>query len=172
MSDASVPSAIEVWVTTPVSPEMEPPFSGFDESGDVERHANPFSKWREATKVDSGQFLESWTKAFEAVEAIFTAGNSVHQQESFRLESVSAKLSLTASGKVAFVGELGGEVAFEVTFKRHSHNLVELTPHPSPIDHDGPGEESDSATLVVAPTRSSGSHRSAEAVTDSVPGQP
>ena len=54
------------------------------------------------------------------VGAVFGADPGTDQTGTFGLESVTAKLSLTASGKVVFVGELGGETAFEAVFTRRT----------------------------------------------------
>lgn len=119
MSAPTVPSDLEILVSSQavVAEVVTSTSTGFDPSDEAEQHAL-FRKLRDVTSVDPGTFLDSWRKAFRAVEAVFTADEQSAQKGPFVLESVTAKLSLTASGKVAFVGELGGEVAFEACFRR------------------------------------------------------
>ncbi|TWP36102.1 Pepco domain-containing protein [Leekyejoonella antrihumi] len=124
-TQASQPD-IEVWVAAPPMLQAEDnPGEGYGQSDsfgnadEVELQSKVLDLWkRRAARVDPAEFLDSWKKAFQAVEAIFTADSEPNQKSKYVLDSVTAKLSLTASGKVAFVAELSGEVAFEATFKR------------------------------------------------------
>jgi hypothetical protein len=124
-SEASHPD-IEVWVAAPPmlqtdggTRERFGQSDSFGDTDEVELQSKVLDLWRRrAAKVDPAEFLDSWKKAFKAVEAIFAADSEPDQKSKYVLDSVTAKLSLTASGKVAFVAELSGEVAFEATFKR------------------------------------------------------
>ncbi len=118
MTNNTTPNDIEVWVSNPKVVVVNSGSGGFDGTGEVETQSKIVDKALGAIKADSSEFIESWKKAFHAVEALFAADNGAEQQGGFGLESVTAKLSLSASGKVAFVGELGGEIAFEAVFKR------------------------------------------------------
>jgi hypothetical protein len=118
MTDGNHLADIEVWISNPNAAVLSPATGGFDGGGEVETQSKAVEKVMEAVKASSSEFLESWKQAFSAVEALFTADQNTGKPGSFGLESVTAKLSLTATGKVCFVGELGGEVAFEAVFKR------------------------------------------------------
>jgi hypothetical protein len=118
MSESAGRPDIEVWISNPNAAAISRAPGGFDEGGEVETHSKTVDKVVEAIKGNSSEFIESWKKACSAVEALFTSDASSAEKGSFGLESVTAKLSLTASGKVCFVGELGGEIAFEAVFKR------------------------------------------------------
>lgn len=104
---------VEVLVSNLSSPAG--PAIGFGESGEVEQHSKRVKEIIE--KADPSEFFESWQKAVRAVAAVFKQDEG-EEDSDFELESIKAKLSLSASGKVAFVGEFGGQVAFEATFKR------------------------------------------------------
>jgi hypothetical protein len=112
---------LEVWIAIPGALGTdEAPGVGFADSNEVEQQARRLAgRLGDAVTVDSGEFLASWQKAVKAVEAVFAA-NDGSSGTTFWLESVTARLSLTAKGKVAFIAELGGEVAFEATFKRRT----------------------------------------------------
>ncbi len=117
---------IEVWIIDPrgageegedfALPTPRPP-------GEVEEHAW-FGKKRgesDPRKVDSQEFLDSWRQTFKTIQAVFEADEAKPRPDNaFALESVTAKLSISAKGKVAFIGELGGEVSFEACFSRRS----------------------------------------------------
>lgn len=118
MSESAGRPDIEVWISNPNVAAFSHAPGGFDVGREVETQSKTVDKVFEAIKVNSSEFIESWKKAFSAVEALFTTDSASAQQGAFGLESVTAKLSLTASGKVCFVGELGGEIAFEAVFKR------------------------------------------------------
>jgi hypothetical protein len=109
---------IEVWISAPRTGTLTQRATGFEANDEVETHSKAVDKVIDAVKVNSQEFLESWKKAFQAVEALFVADGGSGAQSTFVLDSVTARLSLTATGKVAFVGELGGEIAFEAQFKR------------------------------------------------------
>jgi hypothetical protein len=118
MTDTVTPGEIEVLISAPKAVTVDRRFGGFDEGDEVEIQSKIIDKALAAVRVDSAEFIESWKKAFHAVAAVFAADPETDQPGRFRLESVTAKLSLTASGTVCFVGELGGEIAFEAQFKR------------------------------------------------------
>lgn len=118
MTDSSAFDDIEVWISTPNTVVINRERGSFEIAGEVETQSKTVENVLDAVQASSSEFIESWKKAFHAVEALFTADQGADQPGRFGLESVTAKLSLTASGKVCFVGELGGEVAFEAVFKR------------------------------------------------------
>jgi hypothetical protein len=109
---------IEVWISAP--PGAAGLTSGRPTgSTEVKTHSKHLDKALDAIRADSKEFVGSWQKTIDAVKAMFaTAGAG--QAGSFELDSMTVKLSLTATGKVVFVGELGGEIAFEAVFKRHA----------------------------------------------------
>jgi hypothetical protein len=109
-------SNIEVWISTPpgiISSTVADSFGG----AEVEQQSKPLDKAKDALKVNSEEFISSWRSAYTAVESVFATDKET-STSSFKLDSVTARLSLSASGKVAFIGELGGELSFEATFKR------------------------------------------------------
>jgi hypothetical protein len=120
MTNSVARDDIEVWISTSKAVVVTRERGGFDGGGEVETQSKTVEKVLDAVKVSSSEFIESWKKASDAVEALFTADEKTGEPSGFGLESVTAKLSLTASGKVCFVGELGGEVAIEAVFKRRS----------------------------------------------------
>jgi|GEM_PF-7122077 len=117
MSKSKNKSEIEVWVSVP---------SGTSQEGDlatrpteeVETHSKAKDRIDSAVKADSEVFLSSWRATYQAVESVFASEDKVGKSGGFSLYSVTARLSLTAKGRVVFVGELGGEVSFEATFRR------------------------------------------------------
>ena len=113
---------IEVWVSNPNSPISDGKYGGFDGTGEVETQSKATEKALNAIQASSSEFIESWKKACHAVSALFAADNG-GEQGGFRLESMKVKLSISASGKISFVGELGGEVAFEAEFKRRDSGI-------------------------------------------------
>ena len=95
------------------------PGTGFGGQDEVQQHARLVEKAIDAVRANSEEFLSSWGEAVRAVQALFVAeSNTAPAAGGFRLDTVTAKLSLSAKGKVAFIGELGGELSFEATFKR------------------------------------------------------
>lgn len=133
-ADASEPEVprepIEVWVTVPAAPPVRGAPGGFDDKGEVETQSKLGDWWRGVTTADPDEFLESWRKAFRAVEAVFATDAGPASGSSFQLESVTAKLTLKASGKVVFVGEAGGEVSFEACFSRRDPATLQVSPRP------------------------------------------
>lgn len=109
---------IEVWVTGPRPMQVGRTPGGFDETGEVETQSKIVDKALDVVRVDSSVFIDSWQKTSRAVQALFEEDNQTDKRGGFVLDSVTARLSLSASGKVAFIGELGGEIAFEAVFKR------------------------------------------------------
>lgn len=122
MTGNTTPEDIEVWVSNPNSPISNGRYGGFDETGEVETQSKATEKALNAIQASSSEFVESWKKACHAVSALFAADNG-SEQDAFRLESMTVKLSLSASGKISFIGELGGEVAFEAEFKRRDSGI-------------------------------------------------
>jgi hypothetical protein len=120
MTDSTAPDDIEVWISAPKAVVVDRGPGGFDNGGEVETHSKVIDKVFNTVRGDSSEFIDSWKKAFHAVGAVFAADPGTDQTGPFGLESVTAKLSLTASGKVVFVGELGGEIAFEAVFTRRT----------------------------------------------------
>lgn len=124
-----VPNNIEVTAITPAGVGRAS-FAETTEGVDAEDGAAPGSggfhifggHGGKVVDVGSDQFLDSWRRAIHAVSELFTADDD--SDSAFALDSVVAKLSVDASGKVAFLAELKGEVAFEATFKRREVKAV------------------------------------------------
>ncbi len=127
MSTDSDTPLFEVWVSSPAEapPGVSSPAealpaggtTGFDTSDEVEQHSKPLALAGGAIQASSAEFLKSWNNVKAAMDAVMSASDHV-PTSGFGLESVTAKLTVSATGKVAFVGELGGELSFEVVFKR------------------------------------------------------
>lgn len=109
---------IVVWVSNPQAAAEGGGHGGFEPTSEVQTHAAFWKKPQEAIEADPRLFLDTWGQACKAVAALFTEDDAASGAGPFRLETVSAKLALSARGKIAFVGELGGSVAFEAVFKR------------------------------------------------------
>jgi len=114
---------IEVWIIDSSGAledddDFSPPVPS--PAGEVERQAS--WGWRKPSgvkKVDPQEFLDSWQATFKTIQSIFQADDARPKPENpFVLESITAKLSISAKGKVVFVGELGGEVSFEACYQR------------------------------------------------------
>lgn len=117
------PVDIEVWILDPKGmskddDDFSPPAA--TPSREVEQHAS-WGRRRSSVvrKVDPQEFLDSWQATFKTIQSIFEADDARPKPENpFVLESITAKLSLSATGKVVFIGELGGEVSFEACYQR------------------------------------------------------
>jgi hypothetical protein len=120
MTKDSGSEEIEVWIGNPGRIVMGTAVGGFDDGDEVEMHAKVIGKAVDAIRANTQEFIESWKTAFNAIEAVFATDQGPGMSSAFMLDSVTAKLSLTASGKVVFIGELGGEIAFEAQFKRRT----------------------------------------------------
>jgi hypothetical protein len=118
MTDNNATEPFEVWISNPKAAVLISDRGGFVASDEVETQSKAVDKVLDVVQGSASEFIDSWQKAFRAVQEVFTADEAKDQSGGFGLESVTVKLSLTASGKVCFVGELGGEVAFEAAFKR------------------------------------------------------
>ncbi len=104
-----------VSVVEPIASDGE----DYGNTQEVEQHAKPrIAVAQAAIKVPTEEFVGTWRKAIDAVEAVFAADDEREKSPGLQLESITAKLSITANGKVAFIGQLGGEVAFEAVFRR------------------------------------------------------
>jgi hypothetical protein len=111
-------SEITVWVSEVHSTPLlrgsgGPSKTGFGTDDEVELQAKVPEKLQEAVRASSEVFLSTWKDARKTVEALFAEDHSqdedpTKQPGRFVLDEVTAKLTLSASGKVAFVGELGG----------------------------------------------------------------
>jgi hypothetical protein len=127
---------IEVWVTAPAGGTGTGGTGGFDDRGEVETHSRFGDAWRalREVKADPEEFLASWHSAYRSIQAVFAADEQAVPESAFQLQSVTAKLTLKASGKVLFVGEAGGEVTFEACFARRPPDAH------SPLPAGGRGE--------------------------------